>query len=49
MTSGFQQQKRAQAFTIPKVDALPQHGQKADKDCGKTPSASYKVTLRPAH
>ena len=35
MTKGFQQQDPMTNFCFPKVAAVPQHGQKADKLCKK--------------
>lgn len=49
MTSGFPHQNPLHTFIQPKVDALPQHGQKADKTCDKPASAPRKIKLRPAH
>lgn len=35
MLTGFQQQDPMTNFSFPKAAAVPQHGQKADKDCKK--------------
>lgn len=35
MLRGFQQQDPMTNFCFPKAAAVPQHGQKADKDCKK--------------
>lgn len=35
MTKGFQQQDPMTNFCIPRVEPVPQHGQKADKLCKK--------------
>ncbi|MBP7704507.1 MAG: hypothetical protein KA105_04395 [Caulobacter sp.] len=49
MTSGFPHQNPMQNFTFPKVDSLPQHGQKPDKGCLKGQKPSREVKPRPGH
>ncbi|HRD45359.1 MAG TPA: hypothetical protein PLF78_02625 [Caulobacter sp.] len=49
MTSGFPQQNPMQNFSFPRTDALPQHGQKPDKSCMRSESASRKVKPAPGH
>lgn len=49
MTRGLPQQTATRTATLPRTDALPQHGQPADRGCMQRTTPDRRPTPRPGH